>query len=62
MFQCLGMLAEAVGPSLTKLLHDQLDLMFAGGLTESLRQALTSIEEHIKPLRRTVQGEHAMIA
>jgi FKBP12-rapamycin complex-associated protein len=56
MFQCLGMLAEAVGPSLTKLLHDQLDLMFAGGLTESLRQALSSIEMNIKPLRRTVQG------
>jgi serine/threonine-protein kinase mTOR len=38
------------------MLHDQLDLMFAGGLNEPLRQALVAIEEHIKPLRRTVQG------
>ena len=39
MFQCVGMLAAAVGPNLTKLLHDQLDLMFAYGLSEPLRQA-----------------------
>jgi FKBP12-rapamycin complex-associated protein len=50
------MLAQAVGPSLTKMLHDLMDLMFAGGLNEPLRQALVAIEEYIKPLRRTVQG------
>ncbi|TDL23875.1 atypical/PIKK/FRAP protein kinase [Rickenella mellea] len=55
MFQCVGMLAEAVGPNLTKLLHDQLDLMFACGLSEPLRQALTMIARHIPPLLRTIQ-------
>jgi FKBP12-rapamycin complex-associated protein len=59
LFQCIGMLAQAVGPMLTKILHDQLDLMFSGGLNEPLRQALVAIEEHIKPLRRTVQGTSA---
>lgn len=50
------MLAEAVGPNLTKLLHDQLDLMFACGLSESLVQALTYIARDIPPLLRTIQG------
>ena len=55
-FQCVGMLAEAVGPNLTKLLHDQLDLMFACGLSEPLVQALTYIARDIPPLLRTIQG------
>ena len=55
MFQCIGMLAAAVGPNLTKLLHDQLDFMFDCGLSEPLRQALTSIARHIPPLLRTIQ-------
>ncbi|KAI0332653.1 TOR kinase, partial [Cubamyces sp. BRFM 1775] len=55
MFQCVGMLAAAVGPNLTKLLHDQLDLMFACGLSEPLRQALVAIATHIPPLLRTIQ-------
>lgn len=50
------MLASAVGPNLTKLLHDQLDLMFACGLSEPLRQALTAIVRHIPPLLKTIQG------
>ncbi|KZT10185.1 atypical/PIKK/FRAP protein kinase [Laetiporus sulphureus 93-53] len=54
-FQCVGMLASAVGPNLTKLLHDQLDLMFACGLSEPLRQALTAIATHIPPLLKTIQ-------
>ncbi|KAG8741303.1 phosphatidylinositol kinase- protein kinase tor1 [Ceratobasidium sp. 414] len=54
-FQCLGMLAAAVGPNLTKLLHDQLDLMFSCGLSEPLRQALVSIATHIPPLLKTIQ-------
>ncbi|KIK61711.1 hypothetical protein GYMLUDRAFT_42743 [Collybiopsis luxurians FD-317 M1] len=54
-FQCLGMLAEAVGPNLTKLLHDQLDLMFACGLSEPLVQALTYIARDIGPLLKTIQ-------
>ncbi|TDL18565.1 hypothetical protein BD410DRAFT_816170 [Rickenella mellea] len=61
MFQCIGMLAEAVGPNLTKVLHtkvlhDQLDLMFACGLSEPLRQALTMIARHIPPLLWIIQG------
>jgi FKBP12-rapamycin complex-associated protein len=56
MFQCVGMLAAAVGPNLTKLLHDQLDLMFACGLSEPLRQAMMAIARHIPPLLKTIQG------
>ena len=55
MFQCIGMLASAVRPNLTKLLHAQLDLMFACGLSEPLRQALVAIARHIPPLLRTIQ-------
>ncbi|KAI0032654.1 atypical/PIKK/FRAP protein kinase [Vararia minispora EC-137] len=55
MFQCVGMLASAVGPNLTKLLHDQLDLMFACGLSDPLRQALVAIASHIPPLLKTIQ-------
>ncbi|KAJ7577108.1 phosphatidylinositol 3-kinase [Mycena floridula] len=54
-FQCIGMLAAAVGPNLTKLLHDQLDLMFACGLSEPLRQALVAITKHIPPLLKNIQ-------
>lgn len=36
LFQSIGMLAPAVGHSLTKLLHDQLDLMSICGLSEAL--------------------------
>lgn len=49
------MLASAVGPNLTKLLHDQLDLFFACGLSEPLRQALVAIARNIPPLLKTVQ-------
>lgn len=49
------MLARAVGPNLTKLLHDQLDLMFAWGLSEPLREALVNIAQFIPPLLRNIQ-------
>jgi len=55
LFQCIGMLATAVGPNLTRFLHDQLELMFACGLSEPLHQALVAIARHIEPLLRTVQ-------
>lgn len=51
------MLASAVGPNLTKLLHEQLDLMFACGLSEPLHQALVAIARYIPPLLRTIQGQ-----
>ncbi|KAF8966334.1 atypical/PIKK/FRAP protein kinase [Flammula alnicola] len=54
-FQCVGMLASAVGPNLTKLLHDQLDLMLACGLSEPLVQALVAIAKCIPPLLKTIQ-------
>ena len=57
MFQCVGMLAAAVGPNLTKLLHDQLDLMFACGLSEPLHHALIEIAKNIPPLLKTIQGK-----
>lgn len=50
------MLASAVGPNLTKLLHDQLELMLACGLSEPLRQALVAIARYIPPLLKTIQG------
>jgi FKBP12-rapamycin complex-associated protein len=56
-FQCIGMLAAAVGSNLTKLLHDILDLMFAYGLSEHLRQCLTHISVYIPPLLGAIQGE-----
>jgi FKBP12-rapamycin complex-associated protein len=52
------MLATAVGPNLTKHLHDQLELMFQCGLSEPLRQALVSIAKHIPPLLKSIQGEY----
>ncbi|KAG8995960.1 phosphatidylinositol kinase- protein kinase tor1 [Tulasnella sp. JGI-2019a] len=54
-FSCLAMLAEAVGPNLTKLLHDQLDLMFSCGLSDPLVKALEAISKHIPPLLKTIQ-------
>lgn len=55
LFQCIGMLASAVGPNLTKLLHDQLDLMMNCGLSEPLKNALVTIAKHIPPLLKTIQ-------
>lgn len=52
------MLAAAVGSNLTKLLHEILDLMFAYGLSEHLRQCLTHISAHIPPLLGAIQGMH----
>jgi len=55
------MLASAVGPNLTKLLHDQLDLFFACGLSDPLRQALTAIARNIQPLLKTIQGNRLLM-
>lgn len=54
-FQCISMLATAVGQALTKYLHDLLELMFACGLTEPLRQALVDLAHNIPPLLPTIQ-------
>ncbi|KAJ7435254.1 FAT domain-containing protein [Mycena latifolia] len=52
----LGLLAAAVGPMLTMLLHDHLHLLFAAGLSESLRVCLGQIARAIPPLLGVVQG------
>jgi FKBP12-rapamycin complex-associated protein len=51
------MLATALGPSLTRHMHEVLDLMFQWGLTEQLRMALVAIARHIPPLLRSIQGK-----
>ena len=56
------MLASAVGPNLTKLLHDQLDPMLACGLSEPLVQALAAIAKYIAPLLKTIQGMNMYIS
>lgn len=51
------MLAAAVGPNLTKLLHDQLDLIFAHDFNEHVRNCLSAIIVSIPPLLNSIQGE-----
>ncbi|KAF7308508.1 Serine/threonine-protein kinase TOR [Mycena chlorophos] len=51
----LGLLAGAVGPTLTILLHDHLHLLFAAGLSEALRVCLTQIARAIPPLLGIIQ-------
>ncbi|CAG8552522.1 7121_t:CDS:10 [Diversispora eburnea] len=55
LFQCIGMLARAVGPALTKHMHELLDLMFACGLSDPLRQSLMELAEYIPPLLANIQ-------
>jgi FKBP12-rapamycin complex-associated protein len=55
-FQCITMLAAAVGPALTKWLHDILELMFNCGLSEPLREALVAIATNIPPFLKLIQG------
>nr|ODN92931.1 atypical/PIKK/FRAP protein kinase [Cryptococcus depauperatus CBS 7855] len=54
-FQCLAMIATAVGPMVTRQMHEILDLMFPWGLTESLCSTLRSFASHIPPLLKTIQ-------
>ncbi|KAJ7696596.1 armadillo-type protein [Mycena rosella] len=55
-FQCIAMLAAAVGPALTKWLHDVLELMFNCGLSEPLREALVAIATNIPPFLKIIQA------
>jgi FKBP12-rapamycin complex-associated protein len=59
--ECIRMLADAVGPALTKYMHELFDHMFAGGLTEQLRVTLVEICLHIPPLHFAVQ-ERLLVA
>lgn len=54
-FFCIGYLATAVGPHLTKYMHELLDLMFACGLSVYLVQALDRIVRSVQPLLRVIQ-------
>ncbi|PWZ00165.1 putative TOR1-1-phosphatidylinositol 3-kinase [Testicularia cyperi] len=54
-FLCVGNLATAVGPHLTKYMHDLLDLMFSCGLSLPLVTALDGIVKAIPPLMKFVQ-------
>lgn len=56
-FQCISMLAIAVGQALTKHMHELLELMFAYGLSEPLVRALTDLATNVTPLLPTIQGE-----
>jgi FKBP12-rapamycin complex-associated protein len=51
------MLAAAVGPNLTKLLHDQLDLIFAHEFNEHVRNSLAACAVSIPPLLSSIQGQ-----
>jgi FKBP12-rapamycin complex-associated protein len=50
-------LAVAVGPALTKHMHEILDFMFSGGISSSLVQALIDLSINIPPLAATIQGK-----
>jgi len=54
-FQCISMLATAVGQALTKHMHELLDIMLAQGLSEALTQALSDLAHYIPPLLPTIQ-------
>ena len=55
-FQCISMLASAVGQALTKLIEDGLlDNMLACGLSEPLQQALVDISHYVAPIESVVQ-------
>lgn len=54
-FQCISMLARAVGQALTKHMHQLLEQMFSTGLSESLTIALVDLAQHIPPLLPSIQ-------
>ncbi|KAJ3294404.1 phosphatidylinositol kinase- protein kinase tor1 [Rhizoclosmatium sp. JEL0117] len=54
-FQAIGNVAKAVGPTLTKYMHEVLDVLFALGLTESLCRLMSDLCLFIPPLRSTIQ-------
>lgn len=54
-FECISMLATAVGQALTKYLHELLDLIFSCALSKTLTQALVDLSHYIPPLLPTIQ-------
>ena len=55
MFECLALLVMAVGPNLTTLIRDLLDLIFESRLTATLVNTLVAIARNIPSLLRTIQ-------
>ena len=55
-FECISMLAAAVGSAMTKYMHELLHQMFILGLSEALNQALIEIVKYIPPLLPVIQG------
>jgi serine/threonine-protein kinase mTOR len=51
------MLAASVGPNLTKLLYDQLDLIFANDFNEYVSSSLAACAISIPPLLQPIQGK-----
>lgn len=54
-FECISMLATAVGQTLTKYMDALLDPMFACGISDSLTQALVDMAHYIPPIRPAIQ-------
>src|SRR5690606_9206737 len=54
-FKCISMLANAVGQALTRHMHELLELMFATGLSEPLRQSLVDLSHCIPQLLPMIQ-------
>ncbi|TGZ84962.1 FAT-domain-containing protein [Ascodesmis nigricans] len=54
-FECISMLATAVGQALTKYMHELLDLIFVCTLSTKLTQALVDLAHNIQPLLPTIQ-------
>ncbi|KAG0095495.1 phosphatidylinositol kinase- protein kinase tor1 [Podila epicladia] len=58
-FNCISMLAQAMGLGITRHMSELLDLMLATGLSEPMCQSLTDIATHIPPSLPVIQG-HAL--
>lgn len=54
-FQCISMIAVAVGQTLTKYMGALLDPIFACGLSEALTQALVVMAHYIPPIKPIIQ-------
>ncbi|KAL2912121.1 phosphatidylinositol kinase-related protein kinase tor1 [Polyrhizophydium stewartii] len=56
-FQCISLLAVAVGGALAKHMHGVLDIIFAGKLTEPMCQALADLSSNIPSLLPVIQEQ-----
>lgn len=54
-FECISMMAIAVGQTLSKYMEALLDPIFACGLSDSLTQALVDMAHYIPPVKSTIQ-------